>query len=61
MLASGFSRADIKPIAGRPQDRLQRLAPDHADSRRRDRRCSMPTSRLTRMFTHLDYAVIGAR
>jgi SAM-dependent methyltransferase len=66
MLASGFSRADIEyrsPVA--LQDRLQTLSlPDHADPKLAEivDVFNANVERLNaRMFTYLDYAVIGAR
>jgi SAM-dependent methyltransferase len=66
VLASGFSRADIEfrsPVA--PQDRLQRVAAAPlADPLLADlvETVNANVDKLnTRIFTHLDYAVIGAR
>jgi SAM-dependent methyltransferase len=66
VLASGFTRADLEyrsPVA--PQDRLQAIAlPDDADGRLVDlaEAFNANVEKLNaRLFTHLDYAVIGAR
>ena len=66
VLASGFTRADLEyrsPVA--PEDRLQILAlPAGADERLADlvEAFNANVEKLNaRLFTHLDYAVIGAR
>ena len=66
VLASGFTRADLEyrsPVA--PEDRLQTIAlPDGADERLADlaEAFNANVEKLNaRLFTHLDYAVIGAR
>ncbi len=66
VLASGFTRADLEyrsPVA--PEDRLQAIAlPDGADERLADlaEAFNANVEKLNaRLFTHLDYAVIGAR
>jgi len=66
VLASGFMRADIEyrtPVA--PHDRLQSIAASHrADDTLADivEAFNANVEKLNaRMFTHLDYAVIGAR
>ena len=66
VLASGFTRADLEyrsPVA--PEDRLQAIAlPAGADERLADlaEAFNANVEKLNaRLFTHLDYAVIGAR
>jgi len=66
VLASGFTRADLEyrsPVA--PEDRLQAIAfPDDADETLADlaEAFNANVEKLNaRLFTHLDYAVIGAR
>jgi SAM-dependent methyltransferase len=66
VLASGFTRADLEyrsPVA--PQDRLQAIAlPGGADGQLADlaEAFNANVEKLNaRLFTHLDYAVIGAR
>ena len=66
VLASGFTRADIEyrsPVA--VEDRLQVIAlPDGADAGLADlaEAFNANVEKLNaRLFTHLDYAVIGAR
>jgi O-antigen chain-terminating methyltransferase len=66
VLASGFSRADLEfrsPVA--PEDRLQTIAlPAGSDGARADLvdAFNANVEKLNaRLFTHRDYAVIGAR
>ncbi len=66
VLASGFTRADLEyrsPVA--PEDRLQAIAlPGSADEKLADlvEAFNANVEKLNaRLFTHLDYAVIGAR
>ena len=66
VLASGFTRADLEfrsPVA--PQDRLQTVGlPDGADTPLADltETFNANVDKLnSRLFTHLDYSVIGAR